>query len=86
MIRWGGRWTSRGLAKAAEIAWQEARDGGARSKGMNPSGSFAVDEALEEVIPVQQSRSCQGFFEKRRGFTFGLFCSCGPEEVYQCYV
>ena len=27
-------WTSRGQAGAAEIAWEEARDGGARSKGM----------------------------------------------------
>ena len=34
MIRVDGTWTSRGRAGAAEIAWQEARDGGARSKGM----------------------------------------------------
>ena len=27
-----GRWTSCGRAGAAEIAWEEARDGGARSK------------------------------------------------------
>ena len=27
-----GRWTSCGWAGAAEIAWEEARDGGARSK------------------------------------------------------
>ena len=30
----GGGWTSRGRAKAAEIAWEEARNGGARLKGM----------------------------------------------------
>ena len=29
-----GRWTSCGRAGAAEIAWEEARDGGARLKGM----------------------------------------------------
>ena len=29
-----GRWTSCGRAGAAEIAWKEARDGGARLKGM----------------------------------------------------
>ena len=29
-----GRWTSCGRAAAAEIAWEEARDGGARLKGM----------------------------------------------------
>ena len=29
-----GRWTSCGRAGAAEIAWEEARDGGATSKGM----------------------------------------------------
>ena len=27
-----GRWTGCGRAGAAEIAWEEARDGGARSK------------------------------------------------------
>ena len=28
------RWDRRGRAKAAEITWEEARDGGATSKGM----------------------------------------------------
>ena len=32
MIRWDERWTSCGRAKAAEIEWEEARNGGARSK------------------------------------------------------
>ena len=34
-----GRWTGCGRAGAAEIAWEEARDGGARAK----SGGLAVD-------------------------------------------
>ena len=34
MIRWDGGGTGGGRAGAAEIAWEEARDGGARSKGM----------------------------------------------------
>ena len=34
MIRWDGRRTSCGRVKAAEIAWEEARNGAARSKGM----------------------------------------------------
>ena len=40
-----GRWTSLGRAGAAEIAWEEARDGGARSKGMIrwTGGGRAVD-------------------------------------------
>ena len=37
-----GRWTSCGRAGAAEIAWEEARDGGARSK-VRISGGRAVD-------------------------------------------
>ena len=35
MTRVDGTWTRDGRAGAAEIAWEEARDGGARSKGMN---------------------------------------------------
>ena len=40
-----GRWTGCGLAGAAEIAWEEARDGGARLKGMIrwTGGGRAVD-------------------------------------------
>ena len=40
-----GQWRSRGRAGAAEIAWEEARDGGARSKGMIPwtGGGRALD-------------------------------------------
>ena len=40
-----GRWTSCGRAGAAEIAWEEARDGGARAKGMIwwTGGGRAVD-------------------------------------------
>ena len=34
MIRVDGTWTSDGRAGAAGIAWEEARDGRARSKGM----------------------------------------------------
>ena len=34
MIRWDGGGTGGGRAGAAEIAWEEARDGGGRSKGM----------------------------------------------------
>ena len=36
-----GRWTGCGRAGAAEIAWEEARDGGARAK--SGSGGRAVD-------------------------------------------
>ena len=34
MIQVDGTWRSDGQAGAAEIAWEEARDGRARSKGM----------------------------------------------------
>ena len=39
------RWTGCGRAGAAEIAWEEARDGGARLKGMIrwTGGGRAVD-------------------------------------------
>ena len=42
-----GRWTSRGRAGAAEIAWEEARDGGARSKGIRWTGSGGAVDGLE---------------------------------------
>ena len=52
MIRWDGQWTSCGRAKAAEIAWEEARGGWSEIEGMmqwDGRWTKAVEIAWEEA-------------------------------------
>ena len=57
-------WTSRGRAGAAEIAW-EARDGGARSKGM---------------IRVDGTWTSRGRAGRALGFEVNKFCCRGVQK------
>ena len=65
-----GRWTGCGRAGAAEIAWEEARDGGARSKvrirwtgcGRAGGAEIAREEGSRRGKPV-----------KKRDSTFEVF-------------
>ena len=45
----GGRWTGCGRAGAAEIAWEEARDGGARANVRIGGRAGAAEIAWEEA-------------------------------------
>ena len=79
-----GWWTSCGRAGAAEIAWEEARDGGARLKGMIrwTGGGRAVDcrvvAGLRRGKPV---KSRVADFSKKKGTLLLGFSGCGKKQV-----
>ena len=77
-----GRWTGCGWAGEAEIAWEEARDGGARSKvrirwmscGRAGAAEIAWEEGSRRGKPL---KSRVANFSKKEGILLLRFSGCG---------
>ena len=84
-----GRWTTRRRAGAAEIAWEEARDGGATSKGMmwvdgtwtSRGRAGAAEIAWEGTRRGKPVKSRVANFSIKKGTLLLGFSGCGKKQV-----